>query len=250
MVREDLPIEHPDFGQLHPCPACRGDAVLESLQAMSRLSDEMLGCKLEDFDPRQHLQRVVTQIRAWFRSAPSWLTMTGPHGTGKTFLMAAIANHYTSIGTPALYTTVADLLEDLKKTFNPNSDQIYSALFADVMEVPVLMLDEAEKWQGTEWAQVQVFRLLEHRSRDLARYRTVLATNTDLRPLLARPGSADLYEGSLFPNYVESRILAGVLITDFWLETDLRFAIGQARREQLKETEREVRKEWEQGELI
>ena len=246
VVRYDVPMTDDKFGKLFPCPDCRGDVWMERLKTLSRLDDELLGCNLGQFDPRQHLGRVTARIRTWMRANYGWLTLTGPHGTGKTYLLAAMANHYISVGTPALYTTVADLLADLQATFNPKSDQVYSTLFADVMEVEVLLLDEAEKWHGTEWAQVQVFRLLEHRSRSLSKYKTVLATNTDLRPLETTPGSMDLYHSPLFPNYIESRICGGMIISDFWNETDFRPVMAAA----IQETLEEGGEEWEQTSLI
>lgn len=245
VVRYDVPTGDERFGKLFPCPDCRGDVWMERLKTLSRLNEELLTCDLKLFDPRQHLGRVVSRIRTWMRANYGWLTLTGPHGTGKTYLLAAMTNHYISVGTPALYTTVADLLADLQATFNPKSDQVYSTLFARVMDVEVLMLDEAEKWHGTEWAQVQVFRLLEHRSRHLSQYKTVLATNTDLRPLEESPGSMDLYPSPMFPNYIESRITGGMIISDFWNETDFRPVMAAARREKLKEDE----DQWEQMEL-
>jgi DNA replication protein DnaC len=222
LVRHDVGISDPAFGKLHPCPECRGTAKLDHLRKISRLGDELATIDFQHFDPRFHLGQVVGKVKTWMIANYGWLTLSGPHGTGKTFLLAAMANQYIRLGTPALYTTVADLLGDLQATFHPKSNQVYSKLFANVMDVDVLLLDEAEKFHGTEWAQVQVFRLLEHRSRSLSQYKTVLATNTDLRPLVANPGSVSLYAGSLFPNYIESRISGGMIITDFWQETDFR----------------------------
>lgn len=235
-VRRDLPLSHPDFGKLEDCRTCRGPAKLERLRRMSRLSLALTKARLDDFDPRTHLGRVTTNIKAWMRATrPGWLTLTGPHGTGKTFLLACIVNTYIDTKTPALYTTVADLLGDLQASFNPNSEQVFSALFANVMAVDVLALDEAEKWHGTEWAQTQVFRLLEHRSRH-PELRTVMATNSDLRPLhMMRP--ATLYGRSLYPGYIESRISEGMIISDFWSESDFRPIMAAARQSAQKREE-------------
>lgn len=238
VVREDVPVSHKNFGKLVPCQDCRGDVQLEKLQRLSRLNDDLLQATFGQFDSRTHLHTVVNRIQTWVRNPYGWLTLTGPHGTGKTHLMAALAQQFIEQGTPALYLPLADLLADLQATFHPNSDQVYSVLFANVMEAEVLLLDEAEKFHGTSWAQVQVFRLLEHRSRNLSKYKTVLATNTDLRPLIDTPGSVDLYHDPMFPNYIESRIGAGTIIGEFWLEGDFRPIMKAARAT------------WEQKELM
>ena len=235
-VRHDVPMSHPDFGRLFDCLECRGAAKLERLRRMSRLSPALAKARFDDFDPRTHLGRVTTNIKAWMRAtSPGWLTLTGPNGVGKTFLLACIINTYLETKTPALYTTVADLLSDLQDTFNPKSEQVFSALFANVMAVDVLALDEAEKWHGTSWAQTQVFRLLEHRNRH-PELRTVLATNSDLRPL-AMMKPATLHPDTLYPGYLESRISEGMIIGDFWLEGDFRPILAAARKSTQKREE-------------
>lgn len=239
-VRHDVGISDPEFGKLHPCPECRGTAKLEALRKLSRLDDELAQADLALFDPRTNLGVVVPRIRTWMRANYGWLTLSGPHGTGKTYLLAAMANAYVGQGTAALYTTLADLLADLQATFHPKSDQVYSRLFASVMDVDVLLMDEAEKFHGTVWAQVQVFRLLEHRSRSMSKYKTVLATNTDLRPLEQAPGSVDLYHDPLFPNYIESRISGGMIISNFWNETDFRPIMAAAIQGETKYTQGEI----------
>ena len=43
-----------------------------------------------------------------------WLTFVGPSGSGKTYLAAAIANRRIELRDPALFITVADLLDYLR----------------------------------------------------------------------------------------------------------------------------------------
>lgn len=243
-VRDNLPTSHPEFGKLLPCPSCKGGARMENLRAVSRLTPEMMGHDLKDFLPRNHLHDVRHQVTTWLRVGYGWLTLTGPPGTGKTFLLSAIANLVIAEGKPALYTTVADLLDDLKATFNPKSDQIYSTLFASVMGVEYLLLDEIEKFYGTAWAMEAVFRLMEHRSRH-TNLKTVLATNVDLRPL--QMGKVvSLHPESLHVGYLESRIMGGTLVADFWRESDFRPELARLRAQSAEVLD----DEWEQGELV
>jgi len=197
------------------------------------LSGDLTTQTLDTFLPRNHLGLVLSRVKHWMRTGSEWLTLSGPPGTGKTHLLAGIANLAIDTKTPALYTTVADLIGDLQRTFDPKSDQVFSSLFARVLDVPVLLLDELEKWRGTQWASEQMFRMFEHRMRHGKTHRTVLATNMDLRPMLAGRKVTVLTD-PLYPDYLESRIAGGTLLTEFWLEHDFRPIAAAARREEAR----------------
>lgn len=245
----DLPIENPLNGTTFPCPDCQGEIRMERLKKLSRLNTELMGCDLQSFLPRNHLGLMVSHVKNWMRVGQEWLTLSGPSGTGKTHLLAAIANVAVETGTPALYTSTADLLGDLQRTFNPKSDQVYSHLFAQVLDIDILLLDELEKWHGTPWAQSQMFRLFEHRLRNSRHLRTVLATNVDLRPLLAGK-TVSVLRDPHYPGYLESRIAGGRVLAEFWLEEDFRPLLAAARHEETRQEARDSEPQAEQGELL
>jgi DNA replication protein DnaC len=47
-----------------------------------------------------------------------WLVISGPSGTGKTHLAAAIANRLIAGGRPAKFVSVPDLLDHMRATFD------------------------------------------------------------------------------------------------------------------------------------
>lgn len=179
----------------------------------------MLEWRLNQFRARPGLETVVPTLTREIGRA-GWITLTGPYGTGKSFLMAAVANEARLQGRPAIYITMADLLADLRKTFDPEMQVSFSALMDTVSTVQVLCVDELEKFNPTPWATEQLFRLVEERYRTSRDTLTLWATNESLA------------NGALILNdlkgygagYMESRMRDGrfLILDAFWKTTDAR----------------------------
>lgn len=72
------------------------------------------------------------------------LFITGPKGTGKTHLAAAIANQLMNQGTAVICMTMIDLLERIKRTYENNADSEGTVLTL-YKQVPLLIIDDMEK---------------------------------------------------------------------------------------------------------
>ncbi|MGB1286868.1 MAG: ATP-binding protein [Aggregatilineales bacterium] len=126
-------------------------------------------------DERQNLHN-VSQIVADFAENPAgWLLLVGGYGTGKTHLAAAIANHTETMGKSVMFITAPDLLDYLRTTFDPSAKVSFDALFNQVRNIPMLVLDDLNTKQGSSWSREKLFQLLDYRY--IARYPTIITTS-------------------------------------------------------------------------
>lgn len=166
-VRRDLPPGHEDFGRAIPCRCAQDEARDEQAARLLRysnlgpLADIRFGGLPAD---RSAAFAEAARAAAAFAEAPEgWLALWGAVGSGKTSLAAAIANERIAAGLPALYMVVPDLLDHLRAAYSAGSALPYPALFEQVRSAPLLILDDLDAGNPTEWAREKLFQLLNHR---------------------------------------------------------------------------------------
>jgi DNA replication protein DnaC len=102
------------------------------------------------------------------------LLVTGPPGTGKTYIAAALMIQLaTKDNVPVTYTTVADFLASLRPSVVDSGEfdmQLYKF-------VPVLVLDDLGASKLSDWGREQLLRLAHHRSHN--GLPTIVTTNLD-----------------------------------------------------------------------
>ncbi len=173
-VLKDVPLGHPDFGKAIPCK-CKEEERrwrrLNAFQSMSNL-EAMARFTFDRFMPeppwlshqaQSILVRAYDACRQFAHHPQGWLLLTGTYGCGKTHLAAAIANQRVDQGQPAVFVVLPDLLDHLRATFGPNSEISYDALFEQVHETNLLVMDDLGTQSGTPWSQEKLFQLLNHR---------------------------------------------------------------------------------------
>lgn len=194
-VRQDLPIQHPDFGKLRIC-ACRqketADAVHQRLYRMSNLA-AFRAMSFEDFstqgrmglgdDQVGSLKYALNHAHHFAQTLKGWLLFMGGYGVGKTHLAAAIAQFAVDVGVPTLFLTVPDLLDWLRFAYDA-TDSTFEQRFEEIRRIPLLVLDDLGTQNTTPWAQEKLYQIMNHRY--VNHLATVITTNQQLGELDGR----------------------------------------------------------------
>lgn len=116
------------------------------------------------------------------------LFITGPKGTGKTHLAAAIANELMQQGTAVICMTMIDLLERIKRTYEQNRQYGGEISEGNVLDtykkVPLLIIDDMGKEPATEWAVSKIYAIINGRYE--AYMPTIITTNYSDAELVRR----------------------------------------------------------------
>jgi len=171
-VRVPRPVDHPRFGKAEPCECVLNERVevrqsrlerLSNLGALTRFTFDTLvpGGRGGESD---WFRRAYNAALAYAADPQGWLVLTGPSGSGKTHLAAAIANARIAEGGPALFMVVPDLLDHLRASYDAGEDELgYEALFDQVRNAPLLLLDDIDAASGTPWAREKLYQVVNHR---------------------------------------------------------------------------------------
>ena len=191
-VTLEVPVGHPEFGQIVSCTCQeqeleqdRHDRLLRysNLAHMARFTFDSLDSDGLAGDPesRQRFRAALNAAREFCERPTGWLVLTGPHGSGKTHLAAAIGKCCIGRGHVVFFSHVPDLLDHLRATFSPTSDIGYSDLFDQVRGTPLLILDGLGSHSTTPWAQEKLRQVINHRY--AAELPTVITTAGPLEEL-------------------------------------------------------------------
>lgn len=147
-----------------------------------------------------------------FAEHPSgWLYLAGPTGVGKTHLAAAIVGECIGQGRDVLFRFVPDLLDDLRRSYGPDSSKSFDRTFAQVRDVEVLVLDDFGAEASTAWAEEKLYQLIVHR------YDSMMPTVFTSRTALETIGVSETRITARYSEAIVSRLSDASVVTERFL---------------------------------
>ena len=163
-----------------PCPVCAGYQKTVWLTKVSRLEGSDLAIRIDHFQPmhgKEAARDVAINLLTQTPYPYGFYTFYGEYGVGKTMLLKAVVNGFRVAEVTAAYTSMADLLAEVREQYGSDAKNAAETLIQDFRAVRVLAIDEIDRVNMTLWATETMFRLLNGRYEAQERMLTVLATN-------------------------------------------------------------------------
>lgn len=145
----------------------------------------------------------IKNFREYFTQGKG-LYLEGPCGTGKTHLAIAIALAIINTGVPVICKTSIDILGDIKRCYERNSEVTEAEVLEAYKTVDLLIIDDLGKEQVTEWSVPVLYSILNERYEALLP--TIITTNyntTALAEKLSAKGDAETAT-AIISRFVES----------------------------------------------
>lgn len=140
-----------------PCP-CQLEAAIAGRIRRAAIPIGFSAARFESYRPNEFTRNAFTMARTYaqeFPPAPDGhrgLMFHGTVGTGKTHLAASIAQVLAARGFQPLFVDVRELLERLKRSFDPKSSESESEIMAPVFKADLVIVDELGATRPTDWA--------------------------------------------------------------------------------------------------
>jgi len=209
-----------DGGKLIPCPMCAGQDKARWLSANCGLEPRERAITLANYqtaftwpksfplDTQGALNRQRADARKTIVSAldkqTGIFTFWGDYGSGKSHALYVIVSECLQRNVEAFYSTTASVLDHLRTLIATQKQAQHEAdpdrFWQRLLNVPVLCIDEVDRFNATDWAMAQFFALIDTRYRRRASHLTVFATNRD-------PHIPDDEIGYLFSRMRESTLI-------------------------------------------
>ena len=173
-LRQDLPVEDPNFGTLVLCSCKQKELNRSAQQRLYRMSnlDAFHEMTFDSFSVQgrlglgdeqiKSLQYALSQSQQFAGTPHGWLALMGSYGCGKTHLAAAIANTCVEYGMSTIFLTVPDLLDWLRNSYGA-ADVTFEQRFDEIRNIDLLVLDDLGTQNSTQWAEEKLFQIIDYR---------------------------------------------------------------------------------------
>lgn len=168
----EIVVTDAELNAAMPCPACSTVRRAERLQRICGLTDDERKADLSQIvitSPHGGTARMVAAARAFIETPRGMLTIYGSCGNAKTVVLQSIVNAMLARNIGAIYATFYDVVTWIKESFSDASDISAELKVKQLVDTPVLCIDELDKVKSTDWVMELKTHLLD------ARYRRGLA---------------------------------------------------------------------------
>lgn len=183
---------------------------IESILGKSGIKKRYLSRTIDSFSVTAENKRsfevatdYIKNFREYFTQGKG-LYLEGPCGTGKTHLAIAIALAIINTGVPVICKTSIDILGDIKRCYERNSEVTEEEVLKAYKTVDLLIIDDLGKEQVTEWSVPVLYSILNERYEALLP--TIITTNyntTALAEKLSAKGDTETAT-AIISRFVES----------------------------------------------
>lgn len=154
------------------------NAYLKSLIEQSGLGRRFILRTFENFKPNASNQKALQFALGYVKNfntlnnnaqsaEKNSLYIAGNRGTGKTHLVCAIANRLMTQGVKVVFSTMIDLLANIKSSYDAKEGETEQELIERYKNCDLLIIDDMGKEQPTEWALSKMFQIINARYEDL-----------------------------------------------------------------------------------
>lgn len=164
------------------CDCQTGSDVARRKRYMERidgLTPQERMVRFETLQPTPYLHQIAEATD----KRRGMITLSGPPGSGKTTMLICAVNDARVRNVPAVYTTMTDLLDYLRRAYAPDADLAFDSRWDLLVRCEVLALDEIDEFNATAWAMERFLRLIDERWRNIDRRLTLCATNQKVQLL-------------------------------------------------------------------
>ncbi len=113
------------------------------------------------FEPERQPEAYAL-VRSYAQEPAGVLLLYGTCGTGKTHLLAALANAWTAAGKAARFASLVSLFEAIGQAIQ--QEQNYHHLLAQAIQTPLLLLDDLDKLKPSAFREEALYQVINGRT--------------------------------------------------------------------------------------